>query len=127
MTGSLAKTLVPGELVARLEAASVGSRDIDQLIDMAFPTDGAPPGYRWALDLIPRYTTSLDAALALAERVLPGWHWGLSKTGACLLDDKEETEVRVNIAHKAPALALCIAILKARTAAETGAAGEAGE
>jgi len=75
------------ELVARLEGASEGSRELDVLI-------GSVNGYRnrftgrllsealadpemhdeamqW--EGVPYCTTSLDAALALAERVLPGW------------------------------------------------------
>lgn len=35
-----------------------------------------------ALSWIPRYTASVDEAIALVERVLPGWAWS---TGACYL------------------------------------------
>lgn len=30
------------------------------------------------LNTAPRYTASIDAALALVERMLPGWKWGVS-------------------------------------------------
>jgi hypothetical protein len=33
---------------------------------------------------VPKYTTSLDAAIALCERVLPGWCW---KVGTCHVSD----------------------------------------
>jgi len=93
-------------------------------------------------------TESLDAALALAERVLPGWTWltrGPDKDGRCptlcfarlaLPDfdcvtweagDQWTTDIlagRDATAHAAtPALALCIAVLRATTPAEADAVG----
>ena len=68
------------ELVARLEGASEGSRELDLALDMllnpfeyteAMLADGAL-GYPidWlSNDDLPRHSTSLDAALALAERL----------------------------------------------------------
>lgn len=66
------------------------------------------------------YTTSLDAALALAERVLPGrLTWRIESEGvsftAAFWDDPEYDPVGVGRAPT-PALALCIAILKAKEA-----------
>jgi hypothetical protein len=72
--------------------------------------------------MLPDPTTSLDAALAMAERVLPGWDW--------LLRTDEERGFMLNCWKRGdepnlgdpcfpsfaptPALALCIAILRAR-------------
>lgn len=36
------------------------------------------------LDCVPRYTASIDAALALVERLLPGWWW---TCGTCVLSN----------------------------------------
>lgn len=77
------------------------------------------------------FTTSLDAALALAERVLPGCEPGVmveqrlanGKTiwGAWTYVSEKEDAFAFG-----PALALCIAILRARVAdsPETGGVGE---
>lgn len=54
------------ELEKRLEEATGPSQTLDRQIN---DTLGLPPiGY-------PRFTSSLDAAVALVERVLPGWEW----------------------------------------------------
>jgi hypothetical protein len=75
-------------------------------------------------------TTSLDAALALAERVLADdWaiyvekrpHWSGGPTWSAHVTDG--CVVREDWLAPTPALALCIAILRATTAAETGASG----
>lgn len=71
---------------------------------------------------IPSFTASIDAAVALAERVLPGWlpsisksiqrrYWyvELSRVGyGCVKD--------VDAVHDIPAIALVIAILRAKQA-----------
>lgn len=84
------------DLIKRLEEAEAGGRELDAAIAVLiggffavksrlnpavpdygyFDAEGAPvlPGHGGD-QMVPRYTTSLDAALALAERVLPGWHW----------------------------------------------------
>ena len=79
-----AQTGEGGGLIARLEAAGVGSRELDAAVWAAvngyelFEHDGAGWRYRMhATDImrhertgyISPYTTSLDAALSLAERV----------------------------------------------------------
>lgn len=53
------------ELIGRLERATGPDREIDDALRIAF---GYPPK-PWD------YTASIDAALALVERVLPGWFW----------------------------------------------------
>lgn len=68
------------ELVGRVEAATGPDRELDLLIAQTLVPDvvvlrrndddtGNEPHTYW------EYTGSVDAALALAERVLPGWHW----------------------------------------------------
>ena len=72
---------------------------------------------------------SLDAALALAERVLPGWLWqvttittaigGIRKPFAVVMNpDDDNDDIRTFGEATTPALALCIAILKARATQE---------
>ena len=74
-------------LISRLEAAEVGSRDLDVLVAMTLEPETAQPSGGWLWYTTTGYvesinprpsTTSLDAALALAERVLPDWKWELS-------------------------------------------------
>lgn len=68
---------------------------------------------------VPRFTSSLDAALALVERVLPGTEWAVST-----LYGKCHAEVNMNAEEPATAqaatipLALCIALLSASQAKE---------
>lgn len=127
-------------LIARLEAAEVGSRELDAAVyDQLFPRltrDGkAVAGFpgRWPFhpgsahdeEVLP-VTTSLDAALALAERVLPGWLWdvttittavgGLRKPLASVVrpDQPEGEEIKTWGYGSTPALALVIAILRAK-------------
>jgi len=127
-------------LIARLEAAEVGSRELDAHVEVvARAFEAAKTGLArelWAKWIVSRdfgvedehtayqpapVTTSLDAALALAERVLPEWRvfgisderdfqvnrgWGAGvgeKTGPGIQHAKAPT----------PALALCTAILRA--------------
>lgn len=62
-------------------------------------------------------TTSVDAALAMVERVLPGWIWsaGNQEGGAWAVVHRRESPVRSASDADAPtpALALCIATLEA--------------
>jgi len=77
---------------------------------------------------MPDYTASIDAAVALCERVLPGWRWGITQ------GTEDDDEVQGNVwpettpftayldsygYHANPAIALLIAILKALDAKET--------
>jgi hypothetical protein len=64
-------------------------------------------------------TESLDAALALAERVLPGWGWCMrtDDTGQCFANVfpkcPNTDRIYFDVYAATPALALCAAILKA--------------
>jgi hypothetical protein len=135
------------DLLARLSVAEVGSRELDWAIhsSIAAPywsgcewnefgyvdVDGHPPhpdqitvfkdGRSFYNDM-PRYTTSLDAALALAERTV-------TRRGPIDLSICGSAQVVIHHADpcgsplassfgKTPALALCIAILKATEAGQ---------
>lgn len=131
-------------LIARLEAAEAGSRELDALVwkalnprgEIAIKGAGRPGLVNWRCR-IPgatianswtnpgRYTTSLDAALALAERVLPGWYFGVQQNryvspdmpdnwSAYLSAPRALDQGDIEGEAPTPALALCIAILRAK-------------
>ena len=115
-------------LIERLEAVGEGSRELDwRIADLTgHPSferkvEGLWPPFaeRSRSDsAIPAYTTSLDAALALAERVLD------SKSALHLLADllsyeAAQSDFDLIKTDDLPRL-LCIAILKARATQEQG-------
>lgn len=65
------------------------------------------------------YTSSLDAALALVERKLPGWTWvvgmGPEFARASLSDVRDFRERHTEAHAPTPALALIAALLKAQS------------
>lgn len=130
-----------GALIARLEAAEKGSRELDAMIWAHFQPEAIkitgwnepygdtsgrtqveftlpPRRTRYVTDRRGSYvhaepvTTSIDAALSLAERVLPGM--------PCELFRNSPTEWGFHFADQdtcyapTPALALCAAILRAK-------------
>lgn len=104
------------KLIARVEALTGPDREVDHAIHEATN----PPlraGYRFGS--VPKYTASLDAAVALTERALPGQEWS---TG--VKDGQAWGKVRVNHLHSiadegpTPAIALILATLKALGAKE---------
>ena len=117
------------DLIARLEAAEAGSRELDSRI--VYALDLAPHGFwripgvehgTWAAAgnttwVAPHYSTSLDAAMALAERVLPGWEGEIDfgrRGFACLHPEQPyPAHLEYNAEASTPALALCAAILRA--------------
>jgi len=130
-------------LIARLEAAEVGSRELGRDILVAMnivrevdPTlfygvgnedtwhfgDAAEQDGFWRI--LPDPSTSLDAALALAERVSPEVFWEMScraiingqkQYGVTLWPEDLEAGVEGAHGHAPnPALALVIAILRAK-------------
>ena len=140
--------MTPG-LIERLEAAGEGSRELDwRIADLTgHPSferkvEGLWPPFaeRSRSDsAIPAYTTSLDAALALAERVLPGWFVGVQPWFHTDPDramhrayvvrpdwarwnpvDDDWCESIWGRSAATPALSVCIAILKARATQEQG-------
>lgn len=74
-------------------------------------------------DDVPDITYSIDAAVALAERVLPGWRGSVQfgnfecQVTAYLCSDEDTKDVMA--VHRSPAIALTIAILKAKQAEGT--------
>ena len=75
------------------------------------------------------FTASVDAVIALAARVLPGWYWGITQGD----DGEDAMEFQGNVwpsiqpypaeleqygYHKFPAIALCIALLRAKEASK---------
>jgi hypothetical protein len=126
------------DLIKRLEDAEAGSRELGLRV---FERFDLVDGERWTeadLDYAltdpdrtinpPPLTTSLDAALALAERVLPGWGWEISHDD-CIgnyyawvgkdfyLHGPQE---HLRGIQETPALALCIAVLKATDTGREG-------
>jgi hypothetical protein len=116
------------DLIKRLEEAEAGSRELTEAVLLALgfvtkrypmdsdtywivPGDERNPLPAWA----DRITTSLDAALALAERLgLDGWH----PLYAAMLNWKAH-DPRGPLSKTLP-LALCIAILKATDTGREG-------
>jgi hypothetical protein len=70
--------------------------------------DPSPYGY----GAYPRLTNSLDATIALVERVLPGAHWDVDKTGSAGIRIKDGPEVW-NGPYATPPLALLTALFRA--------------
>ena len=121
--------MTPG-LIERLEAAGEGSRELDAEIARLFGGQAIARFGDWDCREdgtgiwrpLPRYSSSLDAALALAERVLPDltkinvWTYVRGKHHHCEIETDEDEFDALNAST--PALALCIAILKARATQE---------
>ncbi|MEN5229028.1 hypothetical protein [Brevundimonas naejangsanensis] len=137
-------------LIARLEAAEVGSRELDAAVTVALQLDArgvtvddheylratvrsdeCAPGTYWrcarsgmSLRTADPVTTSLDAALALADRVLEGWLWtvGTERRGSDIFASADAYDVNgdgdaewfCQTEATTPSLALCIAILRAK-------------
>jgi hypothetical protein len=124
------------DLLRRVEAAAGPDRELDEAIAFALCDEhefvqlkGAPRGvgptlYRFgshAPHSALRVTASLDAALALVERVLPGAICGVDGIGpACLPEARvvpehsgEEVLTQYEARGRTPALALLAALLRA--------------
>lgn len=124
-------------LIHALEQAEAGSRELDAEIMSLFyvrdkrhigayqendfvrdePVDDDvwvdPQTDRWVSTSAYCFTTSIDAAVALAERVLPGWHWGRDSYLHMFI---ASPNYRYSSRHPVPAIGLVIAILKAKEA-----------
>lgn len=96
------------KLIEKLEAATEGSRELD--IEMAY---GIPMGVSAEEDCAPHYTTSLDAALTLVpEGAYTKLQIGRNQERTYAWVEMEDREAVV--CSKTPALAICIAALKAK-------------
>lgn len=115
------------DLIARLEAATEGSDELDREIATACGIAWSPDedGNFGGYNILPRrckFSRSLDAALTLVPE---GWEWFIGGatfkhtdgSGEAQLfghESEERKDEAYLIVAKAPALALCIAALKAR-------------
>lgn len=133
-------------LIAKLESASEGSRELDALVEIAVrAVEAARTGLakeHWAKWTVSRdfyvedahtayrpepVTTSIDAALALTERCLPGQGVGMTwlpkdqgaESSADVWFDLETDQVPRGSAST-PALAICAALLRASAAEGAG-------
>lgn len=128
-------------LLERLEDATGPDRELDALIALAL--DGAVGIVRASAegrpnepfltqsadgeeDALEGYTASVDAALALVERVLPGWRVALNSDphrvplwSAQLKKSGDDWKLHGETAP-IPALALCIAVVRAEIALREG-------
>ena len=117
------------ELIAKLEKASEGSRELDCDIpeSLGWPVRRKPPSYKnpwcrapeWkSIRTVPHYTTNIDAALQLVPE---GFQWEVRHIPT---DEGSNYSAQANwqptgrCYAATPALALCIAALKARMAEE---------
>ena len=111
-------------LLERLEQATEGSRELDDTIEreiVGFNPDRLPTQWPMVGDDTPHYTTSLDAALTLVD---PEWRWDVrgvfnqqqtKRVGLCRIVTGDIGNIREYEAEaRTPALALCIAALRAR-------------
>jgi len=102
-------------LIARLEAAEVGSRELDKEILAAFGFTWRGMAYWNCEDEMwsgpSALTRSLEAALALAERTGVRRLWNLWKSNSGYVASFEGD---IYSRSSTPALALCIAVLRAK-------------
>lgn len=129
------------ELIERLREATQGNEELDHEVMWRLTRVGLPNyrerrgvrerniAHEWGEEdwrPLPYYefgtkdgpTRSLDAAVGLCERVLPGWHWSLHQSQiaqVCPCDEYGSIIERLELEEfgRTPALALCIAILSA--------------
>jgi hypothetical protein len=105
-------------LLERVTTLTEGSRDIDA--DLRRLVHGLPASVSQLWTDIPPYTESIDAALALTQRLLPGWAVGFDagpKTIIAFVDPHDHADRFLGARHTAegatPALAIIGATLRA--------------
>ncbi|URQ76207.1 MAG: hypothetical protein NBV76_05450 [Candidatus Ochrobactrum gambitense] len=109
-------------LITRLSKLDAPDREVDALIGKHFFPDEAKSFFDFNA---PTYTASVDAAIALAERVLPElspqvgrnvhhkyWHASVCRINDNMADGIEYYDAT----HAVPAIALLIALLRAKEA-----------
>ena len=122
------------ELIERLEKAEGPDREIDAdlvcvccpgaLVSQYIASDAEPSVFHaHALGLsdrsdVPAYTSSLDAALSLVERKLPGVHWSVSNAAVkpranVWMPQPTRPIMGPYSSGATPALAVCLALLRA--------------
>lgn len=121
------------DLITRLSKLDAPDREVDAQIDRALGLHvdvgefsgpwtryPEPDHYRQTTP----YTASVDAAIALAERMLPGWHWSIYDTdgvGRCnaQMERPDFTGAEdFDGTGATPAIALLIALLRAKEASK---------
>lgn len=129
-------------LLERVEKAEGPDRELDALIEVAtFKTistdddliyakpvhrdDNCAKGTFWrksrsgaSLHTAPEYTDSIDGAVALVERCLPGWIWDASSTGTAWVQSPGGDHFSGQIKPYKPPLAILSALLRALLAQE---------
>lgn len=138
------------DLLTALQSAERGSRELDEAIAVHFKlgevgwrqanytmenhpylqTPSANHVGGFAREPLPFWTTSIDAALALVERVLPGWKWSLTtlttsiggfsqpEAFVCPPDLPGGAEITAVASAPTPPLALVIALVRAKEASD---------
>ncbi len=98
------------KLLRRVRAATGSDQQLDRdiaryLIVPADKSEGRPP-----------YTASVDACIALMERVMPGWHWhvGYGPKGVMPYASLSKGKIRVEAIAATVPLALLTALLEAK-------------
>lgn len=112
------------DLLARVEEAEGPDRELDKDILCALLTPMGAMEFACSGPLNHKPTASLDAALALVERALPGWDWAVFRRCAPGFGDelasarvwphREMSKGSGDCRAKTPALALLAALLRAR-------------
>ena len=115
------------DLMAHLEAATEGSRKLDEAIAFSLYPDLRRDGDRFYIDdiqvYVEDYTTSIDTALTLIPTncypTMLTWNSMGGSTGYCKMKirgpfEKHDWHSDVHGKARTPALALCIAALKAK-------------
>lgn len=107
--------MTPAEILERLQSLQGPDTDVDADIWCEiFAPDAVAidPGVRF-----PPYTASLDAAIALVEKMLPGAKWTVSKVGFAQITLDKKTRISSDdgqdINYANPAIALLIALFRA--------------
>ena len=109
------------KLIAKLEAASDGSKALDIAIWLTAVSPTISPEVETGWEKLPAYTTSLDAALTLVPDLGSSkFDWSLgfmngSWGHAARVAGPAGEEGMCEYGHRPAALALCIAALKARS------------
>jgi len=111
------------DLLEKVRACEGADREVDRLIVEAFGTK--PSGIPVCANIlgIGAFTSSVDAALALVERVLPGWWWAVGQYsgGAASANvSRDGKRHGPDVMAPTPALALLAALLTALLAEEAG-------
>jgi len=113
-------------VLADLEKAGGADPRLDHAISEIFShlnSDGLPTGFLQQFRVVWQktpWTASLDATIALVERVLPGWEWIRKSPGTMTVYDPDIPEktwaVHYDARGATPPLALLTALFRAKIA-----------